>query len=93
MLTEGLPPFSTGWQVCLSPLCAPAYQTVLGAQSALFRPATLVGSLSSRARTSQALNSFHVGADVMKRIAAPMRGGMITSTLFTLLLIPVVYSL
>jgi Cu(I)/Ag(I) efflux system membrane protein CusA/SilA len=33
------------------------------------------------------------GADVMKRIAAPMVGGMITSTLLTLIVIPAVYSL
>lgn len=34
-----------------------------------------------------------VGADVMKRIAAPMVGGMITSTILTLAVIPVAYSL
>jgi Cu(I)/Ag(I) efflux system membrane protein CusA/SilA len=33
------------------------------------------------------------GADVMKRIAAPMVGGMISSTLLTLVVIPAVYSL
>jgi Cu(I)/Ag(I) efflux system membrane protein CusA/SilA len=33
------------------------------------------------------------GADVMKRIAAPMVGGMVSSTILTLLVIPVVYSL
>ncbi len=33
------------------------------------------------------------GADVMKRIAAPMVGGMITSTILTLLVIPAIYSL
>jgi Cu(I)/Ag(I) efflux system membrane protein CusA/SilA len=33
------------------------------------------------------------GADVMKRIAAPMIGGMLTSTILTLLVIPAVYSL
>src|SRR5438046_10270393 len=33
------------------------------------------------------------GADVMKRIAAPMIGGMVTSTVLTLLVIPVIYSL
>jgi Cu(I)/Ag(I) efflux system membrane protein CusA/SilA len=33
------------------------------------------------------------GADVMKRIAAPMVGGMLTSTILTLAVIPVVYSL
>lgn len=32
------------------------------------------------------------GADVMKRIAAPMVGGMISATILTLLVIPVVYS-
>ncbi len=33
------------------------------------------------------------GADVMKRIAAPMVGGMITSTLLTLVVIPAIYLL
>jgi Cu(I)/Ag(I) efflux system membrane protein CusA/SilA len=32
------------------------------------------------------------GADVMKRIAAPMIGGMVTSTLLTLIVIPVIYA-
>ena len=31
------------------------------------------------------------GADVMKRIAAPMIGGMVSSTILTLLVIPVLY--
>jgi Cu(I)/Ag(I) efflux system membrane protein CusA/SilA len=34
-----------------------------------------------------------VGADVLKRIAAPMVGGMLTSTVLTLAVIPSVYSL
>jgi Cu(I)/Ag(I) efflux system membrane protein CusA/SilA len=33
------------------------------------------------------------GADVMKRIAAPMVGGMVTSTLLVLLVLPALYSL
>ena len=33
------------------------------------------------------------GADVMKRIAAPMVGGMLTSTVLTLVVLPAVYSL
>src|SRR5918996_2218271 len=33
------------------------------------------------------------GADVMKRIAAPMVGGMVTSTVLTLIVIPAIYSL
>jgi Cu(I)/Ag(I) efflux system membrane protein CusA/SilA len=33
------------------------------------------------------------GASVMKRIAAPMVGGMLSSTVLTLLVIPAVYSL
>ena len=32
-------------------------------------------------------------ADVMKRIAAPMVGGMVSSTILTLVVIPAVYSL
>ena len=31
------------------------------------------------------------GADVMKRIAAPMVGGMVSSTVLTLVVIPVIY--
>ena len=37
--------------------------------------------------------SHGAGADVMKRIAAPMIGGMVTSTLLTLVVIPAVYAL
>ncbi|MEP6729013.1 MAG: efflux RND transporter permease subunit, partial [bacterium] len=33
------------------------------------------------------------GADVLKRIAAPMVGGMLTSTMLTLVVIPAIYSL
>jgi len=33
------------------------------------------------------------GADVMKRIAAPMIGGMVSTTVLTLLVIPVIYAL
>jgi Cu(I)/Ag(I) efflux system membrane protein CusA/SilA len=33
------------------------------------------------------------GASVMRRIAAPMIGGMISSTVLTLLVIPAIYSL
>jgi Cu(I)/Ag(I) efflux system membrane protein CusA/SilA len=32
------------------------------------------------------------GADVMKRIAAPMIGGMASSTILTLLVIPAIYA-
>jgi copper/silver efflux system protein len=34
-----------------------------------------------------------VGADVIKRVAAPMVGGMVTSTVLTLVVIPAIYSL
>ncbi|MFQ5926315.1 MAG: efflux RND transporter permease subunit [Terriglobia bacterium] len=37
--------------------------------------------------------STGTGADVMKRIAAPMVGGMITSTILTLIVIPVIYEM
>jgi Cu(I)/Ag(I) efflux system membrane protein CusA/SilA len=33
------------------------------------------------------------GADVMKRIAAPMVGGMVSSTILTLLVIPAIYGM
>lgn len=37
--------------------------------------------------------SSGTGADVMKRIAAPMVGGMVTSTVLTLIVIPVIYAM
>ncbi|MCI0453931.1 MAG: efflux RND transporter permease subunit [Candidatus Dadabacteria bacterium] len=37
--------------------------------------------------------SHGTGADVMKRIAAPMIGGLVTSTILTLLIIPVIYAI
>lgn len=37
--------------------------------------------------------SHGTGADVMKRIAAPMVGGMVSSTILTLIVIPAIYSL
>ena len=37
--------------------------------------------------------STGTGATVMKRIAAPMVGGMVSSTVLTLLVIPAIYSL
>src|SRR5438874_7301132 len=40
-----------------------------------------------------ALWSHGAGASVMKRIAAPMVGGMVTSTVLTLVVIPVIYYL
>jgi Cu/Ag efflux pump CusA len=33
-----------------------------------------------------------IGADVMKRIAAPLVGGMITAPLLSLIVIPVIYA-
>jgi Cu(I)/Ag(I) efflux system membrane protein CusA/SilA len=37
--------------------------------------------------------SHGTGSEVMKRIAAPMVGGMVTSTVLTLVVIPAVYLL
>ena len=37
--------------------------------------------------------SHGTGADMMKRIAAPMIGGMVTSTILTLAVIPAIYAL
>jgi Cu(I)/Ag(I) efflux system membrane protein CusA/SilA len=37
--------------------------------------------------------SHGTGADLMKRIAAPMVGGMVTSTILTLIVIPVIYEM
>jgi Cu(I)/Ag(I) efflux system membrane protein CusA/SilA len=37
--------------------------------------------------------SHGAGADVMKRIAAPMVGGLVTSTILTLIIIPAIYAI
>jgi Cu(I)/Ag(I) efflux system membrane protein CusA/SilA len=37
--------------------------------------------------------SHGTGADVMKRIAAPMIGGLVTSTILTLVIIPAIYAI
>jgi Cu(I)/Ag(I) efflux system membrane protein CusA/SilA len=37
--------------------------------------------------------SSETGASVMKRIAAPMVGGMVSSTILTLVIIPILYEL
>ena len=47
--------------------------------------AAIVGGLFPIMRTTG------TGADVMKRIAAPMIGGMVSSTILTLIVIPVFY--
>lgn len=49
---------------------------------------TVVAIMAGLAPT---LWSHGTGADVMKRIAAPMVGGMITSTILTLVVIPAIY--
>jgi Cu(I)/Ag(I) efflux system membrane protein CusA/SilA len=38
-------------------------------------------------------NVFESGSQVMQRIAAPMVGGLVSSTLLTLLIIPAIYIL
>ena len=53
-----------------------------------------VGCLDSASRGllySRAKGFSATGADVMKRIAAPMIGGMVSSTILTLIVIPVLY--
>jgi len=37
--------------------------------------------------------STGTGSEVMRRIAAPMVGGMVSSTVLTLIVIPVIYAL
>lgn len=49
-------------------------------------PAILIGLLPI-------MWSHGTGADVMKRIAAPMIGDMVSSTMLTLFVIPVLYAL
>jgi Cu(I)/Ag(I) efflux system membrane protein CusA/SilA len=36
---------------------------------------------------------FEAGAQVMKRIAAPMVGGLVSSTILTLIIIPAIYDI
>jgi hypothetical protein len=53
-----------------------------------------VGCLDSASRglLYSTANGFSgTGADVMKRIAAPMIGGMVSSTILTLIVIPVLF--
>ncbi|MBI1948997.1 MAG: efflux RND transporter permease subunit [Deltaproteobacteria bacterium] len=68
------------------------------------REATMAGALKSLRPVLMAvlMNVFGlipvmgasgVGADVMKRLASPMFGGLVTLTLLTLVVVPVVYSL
>jgi Cu(I)/Ag(I) efflux system membrane protein CusA/SilA len=37
--------------------------------------------------------SHGTGADLMKRVAAPMVGGLVTSTILTLIIIPAIYEI
>ena len=37
--------------------------------------------------------AVNIGSEVMRRIAVPMVGGMISSTLLTLLVIPAIYAI
>jgi hypothetical protein len=53
----------------------------------------LMTALTIVAGFAPILWSQGAGADVMKRIAAPMMGGMITSTVLTLVVIPAIYLL
>jgi Cu(I)/Ag(I) efflux system membrane protein CusA/SilA len=53
----------------------------------------LMTALTVVAGFAPILWSQGAGADVMKRIAAPMVGGMVTSTLLTLVVIPAIYFL
>ena len=48
---------------------------------------------SNDERVLPILHGNGTGASVMKRIAAPMVGGMVSSTILTLVVIPAVYSL
>ncbi len=53
----------------------------------------LMTVVSTMAGLFPILWSQGAGADVMKRIAAPMVGGMVSSTILTLVVIPAIYSL
>ena len=59
-------------------------------------PTTAVDTFSAPALSGAAARSVHakisgVGSDVMKPIAAPIIGGMITSTIHVLIIAPVIF--
>jgi Cu/Ag efflux pump CusA len=53
----------------------------------------LVGAAQNLVCTSPLLWSHGTGADVMKRVAAPMVGGLVTSTILTLVITPERYAI
>ena len=66
-------------------------QAIISGASQRIRP-MLMTSLASFIGLLPILWSTGVGADVMKRIAAPMLGGIISALLIVLIVIPVIYS-
>jgi Cu(I)/Ag(I) efflux system membrane protein CusA/SilA len=75
-----------------SPTHAELYSAVMEGAVERVRP-KLMTVTAIMAGLIPILWSHGTGADVMKRIAAPMVGGMVTSTILTLVVIPAVYSL
>jgi Cu(I)/Ag(I) efflux system membrane protein CusA/SilA len=60
---------------------------------AAVHPDRCVGGLAVLASLIPILWASGIGSDVMKPIAAPMVGGMITSTIHVLILVPVFFVL
>lgn len=66
------------------------YETVSEAASNRLRP-LLMTVMASILGLMPVMWSSGAGADVMKRIAAPLIGGLISSTVLTLVVLPAVY--
>ena len=71
---------------------ADLYEAVLEGSVQRVRPKTMT-VVAIMAGLLPIMWSHGAGADVMQRIAAPMIGGMLTSAILTLLVIPAMYSL
>ncbi|WP_455379140.1 efflux RND transporter permease subunit, partial [Petrachloros mirabilis] len=68
------------------------YETVHQGALERIRPVTMT-SLSNILGLMPVMIATGTGADVMKRIAAPMVGGVFTAMLLTLIVVPVVYAM
>jgi len=76
----------------LTPLVANVRERVLRAAEERFRPVILTASVASLGFLPMAL-SKSAGAEVQKPLATVVIGGLITATLLTLVVLPVLYSL
>ncbi len=67
-------------------------EAILGGATLRIRP-VLMTVITEFAALLPIFLAFGLGSDVMRRIALPMVGGMVTTTLLTLILIPTIYYL